>query len=74
MAKRRTHEPGEWVTIIKAAGFDYGVYGSWFVILFEGREVPDGPGVDLPRSGRVSIADLATEMERAEAFRKSKAA
>jgi hypothetical protein len=74
MDKRRTYDPGECWQIIENAGFDSHVCGSYFLITINGRYAPGALGVSIPRSGRVPISELATEMKRAEAYRHSLAA
>lgn len=74
MGKRRTYDPGECWKIIEDAGFETHVCGSYFLLMVGGRYAPGAMGVSLPRSGRVSISELATEMQRAETHRKASAA
>ncbi len=33
MGKPRTYRPGEWITVLKDAGFDYLACGSYFMVL-----------------------------------------
>ena len=70
MARRRTYDPGEWVTMIEAAGLDYNMCGGWFLVLLDGCPVPGACGVPIPNSGRVPIRDLMMEIERAEAHKR----
>lgn len=73
MGNPRTYAPGEWIKVVESGGFDYHVSGSYIMVLvgkFPNQEpAPNAREIDLPRSGRVSIVDLAREIAKAEAHR-----
>jgi hypothetical protein len=54
---------------VEGRGFGINYCGSYFLITVDGRPASDALGVDWPRSGRVSISELAVELAKAEANR-----
>lgn len=71
MGRRRTYDPGEWVLILETEGLNYHFCGSYFRILVGDVAPPDAYCVPMPDSGRVSISEFKTELDRAKSYRAS---